>query len=407
MYEKNPLALSDEEFLKQGRPFQTTEEETPPANQEEVSTEENQEETTEEQNKQEETTEEKTVEKGEKPNDQAAGNGDAGNEPGSELEKLENEPNKVPESDGTVSGNEKEKKPDAEKVETPDYEKFYQQIMQPIKANGRTIELKSAEEAVRLMQMGAGYTKKLQELQPVLKTVRMLEKADLLDEGKLSYLIDIHNKNPEAIKKLIKESGIDPLDLNPGDNVSYVPGNHSVSDAEMAFNEALSEVTSRENGQKVIDAINQTWDQKSIELLYQHPEILGVIQSQHESGIYPIIVAEIDRQKSFGNIPSTTPFLTAYKTIGDRLTEAGAFKHLTEPAPQRSPQTATSPGQEPTKPQQQAIATRAAVPKPQVTNGARAQAAAPTATTPKKVAPVVNPLAMPDDEFMKQMAGRL
>ena len=51
------------------------------------------------------------------------------------------------------------------------------------------------------MQMGAGYGRKLQDMQPHLKTLRMLEKNNLLDEGKLSYLIDLDQKNPDAIKK--------------------------------------------------------------------------------------------------------------------------------------------------------------------------------------------------------------
>ena len=81
-----------------------------------------------------------------------------------------------------------------------DYEAFFKQVMAPFKANGRTIELKSPDEAIRLMQMGAGYGRKIQDLQPHLKVLRMLEKNELLDENKLSFLIDVNAKNPEAIK---------------------------------------------------------------------------------------------------------------------------------------------------------------------------------------------------------------
>src|SRR5690606_21653948 len=73
---------------------------------------------------------------------------------------------------------------------TPDYEKLYKEIMKPFKANGREIKLNSPEEVITLMQKGANYTKKMQALQPHLKIVRMLENNQLLDEGKLSQLID-------------------------------------------------------------------------------------------------------------------------------------------------------------------------------------------------------------------------
>ncbi|AZO48048.1 hypothetical protein [Mesorhizobium sp. M4B.F.Ca.ET.058.02.1.1] len=291
-----------------------------------------------------------------------------------------------------------DKAKDPEKKEEPakpvDYEAFFKQIMTPFKANGRTIELKTPEEAIRLMQMGAGYGRKIQDLQPALKTLRMLEKADLLDEGKLSYLIDINNKNPDAIKKLIKDAGIDPLDLNIADNVSYVPKNHSVSDQEVAFQEALTEIQAHEGGQATLQAINQTWDQESKSALWQEPQLLGVIQSQRDTGIYDQIVAEIDRQKLLGHIPNSTPFLKAYKLAGDHLQANNGFK-----APIQTQPVVTQ--------QPQVIATRTAAPKPQVQNGDKAAAASATKTTPRKAATAVNPLEMADDDFLKQFNGRL
>src|SRR5690606_14448580 len=104
---------------------------------------------------------------------------------------------------------------------------------------------KTPEEAIRVMQLGAGYGRKLQDMQAHMKTLRMLEKNNLLDESKLSFLIDLEQKNPEAIKKLNKDSGIDPLDLNMDDNANYRPTNHSVSDTEVAFNEALKDVAAQ------------------------------------------------------------------------------------------------------------------------------------------------------------------
>ena len=61
----------------------------------------------------------------------------------------------------------------------------YNKIMAPFKANGKMIELRSPEEAVSLMQMGANYTRKMQELQPHRKTLLMLQDNNLLDAEKL------------------------------------------------------------------------------------------------------------------------------------------------------------------------------------------------------------------------------
>jgi len=287
-------------------------------------------------------------------------------------------------------------------TETPiDHEAFYKQIMTPFKANGRRIELKTPEEAVRLMQMGAGYGRKIQELQPHLKVLRMLEKNELLDEDRLSLLIEVNQKNPEAIRKIIADSGIDPLDLNMEDNVSYRPKSHSVSDKEMAFQEVLSDVQGHDTGQETLQLINQTWDQESKSALWDQPQILSVIQTQRDNGLYDQIAAEVDRQKLLGHISNNTPFLQAYKTAGDHLQETGGFKIL-------EGQEAQIQNQSRDTSQPQVIATRSAAPKAQVQNGAKAAAAASTKTSgSRKTGATVNPLEMADDVFMKQFENRL
>lgn len=289
---------------------------------------------------------------------------------------------------GEQTKNEAEKTTETKVV---DYEGFFKQVMAPFKANGREIKLTTPDEAIRLMQMGAGYGRKLQDLQPALKTLRMLEKNDLLDETKLSFLIDINKKNPEAIKKLIAESGIDPLDFDNQDNVSYTPTNHSVSDKEMAFQTTLKDVESSRGGTETIRLVNQTWDQESKAALWDQPEILKVMQSQRENGIYDQIVAEIDRQKLLGDISSNTPFLQAYQSAGDKLFPKATIQNR--------------PGDTPPN---QVIATRTAAPKAQVQNGSKAAAAASTKTTTQRKAGVtINPLDMADDDFLKTFKDRL
>lgn len=272
---------------------------------------------------------------------------------------------------------------------------FYDSLIgTPIKANGKSITLKSPEEVLRLVQMGAGYGRKLQDLQPHLKVIRMLEKAELLDEGKISFLIDINGKNPDAIKKIIKDSGIDPLDLNIGDNVSYIPKNHSVSDQEMSFQTALEDVQSHEGGKETLQEIDQKWDLESKNVLFKEPQLLGLIQSQRDNGVYAKITTEMERQKLLGTIPNSTPFLKAYQAVGNILFP---------PAPEAKPIQL----QPVVTPQPQVIATRVEPPKAQVQNSAEAAAAAaPKSAGSRKPAPV-NPLAMADDEFLKAFSGRL
>ena len=282
---------------------------------------------------------------------------------------------------------------------------FYDQVMMPFKANGREIQLRTPEEAIRLMQMGAGYGRKLQDMQPHLKTLRMLEKNNLLDQEKLGFLIDISSKNPEAIKKLIKDSGIDPLDLNMDDNANYRPTDHSVSDNEVAFAEALKDVSSQPGGRDTIQHINSTWDQKSKDFLWGNPEVLAVIQDQRANGIYDTITAEIDRKKMLGEIAPTVPFLEAYKIAGDALV---ASKSLTQPGSEPALQpTNPAPAQMADQQAGRVLGTRTAAPKSSATNSDKAKAAGSPTNSSRKAKETINPLDMADDDFLKQFENRL
>lgn len=281
-----------------------------------------------------------------------------------------------------------------------DFEAFYKQIMTPFKANGRTVELKSPEEAIQLMQMGANYTKKMQELVPHRKVLTMLQNNGLLDEDKLSFLIDIERKDPEAIKKLINDAGLDPMEIDTSTEPAYQEGNHRVSDEEVAFHTTLDEMKSTPERLETLKAINDEWDQASKEALWSNPGIMGIIHQQRSNGIYDRINAEVNRRRVLGSVPANVPFLQAYKVVGDELTAANAFADLVPPAPK---QVAVPPGSN-----GQVVTTRVAAPKAAVANNDRAAAASTSRqTAPKAKAPAANPLAMSDDEFLKQFEGRV
>lgn len=273
-------------------------------------------------------------------------------------------------------------------VETPkviDYKAEYERLMKPLKANGKDIELRSPDELVKLAQQGANYTQKMQALAPHRKILLMLQNNGLLDETKLNTLIDLDKKNPEAIKQLMLDAGINPLDLDPELKPQYQPGNHTVSDQEANFNAVLDNHKHNEEGRATL-AICNTWDQASKDLLWTNPEIIDTMHDQRTSGVYDLIANEVERQKMLGNIPTHTPFLEAYKLVGDQMVAGKAATVQTAPVP---------------------VARRAAAPTAEVANNAKANAAAAPRTTAKSAKTVVNPLAMSDEDFMKQFANRL
>lgn len=389
---ENPLGMSDEEFQKLGGPPEVIKEST------ELSQEEQDAEAQRLADESEKALEEQEQARADSEREES--------EKEDEKEELEKDPIEKPIETGNLPVDKTkivsktvEKQTDESKTaeassstgsEDVDYKGFYEKIMAPLKANGKAIDLKSPDEAIQLMQMGANYTRKMQGLAPHRKLLLMLENNGLLDEGKLSYLIDIEKKNPEAIKKLIKDSGLDPRDIDIDETPAYQEGNHRVSDEEEGFRTTLDELSSNPDGRETLQTINTQWDQASKDILWKQPEVMTLIHQQRESGIYALISTELERQKTLGNIPPNVPFLTAYKKLGDDLAAAGAFDELNK-------------GPDP-KPQAQLVVTRVAAPKAAVKNGDKASAASTSRNNSRKAETVVNPLALSDDEFKKEFA---
>lgn len=384
---KNPLEMSDEDILKMNPPEVEEPKEEPhqeekekqkeSPNEGEDSKEESKEleENNDSENKtsEEESKEELTEESKEEPKKEEE---NVPSNSGSEEEKEK--------SSKEVEKKEENKEQPSEKSATIDYKKFYEKIMTPFKANGKLITLKTPEEAIQLMQMGANYTRKMQAIAPYKKTLLMLENNGLLDEDKLSFLIDLDKKNPEAIKKLIKDAGIDPMDIDTSTEPQYKEGSHKVSNEEAAFMTVLDDLKQSQDGMQTIKEINSNWDDASKNILWSSPDIMRTIHQQRENGVYQLIVDEMERQRTLGNISPETPFLVAYKQIGDALV-ANKQKAVPQPVAVKVKTVKTST----------------------VKNNEKAKAAAPNRTTPSAPKRFINPLAMSDEEFLKQMKDRL
>lgn len=289
------------------------------------------------------------------------------------------------------------------------YAAIGEQIMKPFKANGQTITLKTPEEAVKLMQQGANYTRKMQSIQPHLKLLTMLEKNSLLDENRLSYLIDLDKKDPEAIKKLVKDAGIDPLEIDMAVEPVYAGGNHRVGDDEVRFRTALDDLTASDTGKASLAVFDKSWDDATKQTVWNEPSLLQTLHTQRETGIYDRISSEVERQRMLGTIAPTVPFIMAYQSVGTQLDKEGAFADLvTKANPPASAQVASPIVPAGTTAQApQPVAIRAAAPKVLIDNGNKAGAASPTRSSATPAKPFVNPLAMSDEEFMAEFKGRL
>lgn len=262
-------------------------------------------------------------------------------------------------------------------------ETAYDAIMAEFKANGKMQTVSSVEEVRQLMAMGANYNKKMNGLKEDRRYIQMLKNNELLDESKLNYLIDLSKKDPKAIKQLLKESEIDPMDLDMESDTDseYKPNTYTVDDSQVQLDDVLVALQDTETYSTTIDIIGTKWDVTSREELANNPSDITKLNSDVASGVYDEVVEVLERERMLGNLEGVTDF-KAYKMVGNAMHAKGLFK-----AQQANTQQA---------PVQQVNEA------PKIADVKKKAAATPRMSKPAKPIKVTkNPLSMSDEEFNK------
>lgn len=231
---------------------------------------------------------------------------------------------------------------------TVDIEAEYRKLIgSPIKANGTELVIDSVDDAIKLIQMGANYYKKVEQLKPAQKVITMLEKAGMLDEQKLSFAIDLLNKDKGAIAKLVE--GMDTYELQDEQHKDYVPTNRSVSDEQLTLDNVIQEVSSTPTGHRTLEVLGTKWDMASRETVVSNPEVIRVLNQHMADGTFDTVSNEVEKQRMLGNIPAGLNNIQAYKFVGDQL-YAGKGKVAPQgQQPNQQPANAGKPIHKPSK----------------------------------------------------------
>lgn len=314
---------------------------------------------------------------------------ESGGEPAAEASPHDADENAEEPADATtdVQANvDKSVEPAAEATSTPGLPEGAERVFATFRANGRDMQVKSVDEAIRLMQMGANYSQKRAADKKNLGFVRVLEQNGMLDHEKLSYAVDLLAGKPEAIGKLLKDSKIDVHDLDDDKVAAYRAESRAPSAAVMAIEEVVDGLSGNTHFDRLVGDMSK-WDEQSQALLGQHPQALAQLTEQVENGIYDKVMDEVNRQQVLGNFAGV-PLMQAYNQIGQEMAAAGAFK---APAPKGPVTKLVTPGKKASAPSQVAEERR--------------RAAAPSKGVTTATEDVKDPkfLAMSDDDFMKTL----
>jgi len=267
---------------------------------------------------------------------------------------------------------------------TMDYQAEYNKLTAPFKANGSEMQIKNTDDALKLMKMGANYHKKMAGLKPSLKTLKLLEHNGLLDPEKLNFLIDIHNRNPEAITKLIKDSKIDPLDINVTAESKYKPTHRNVSDTELDLDSILEDIQDTPSYTRTLNVVTKDWDEVSRTAVATAPHIISVINGHIADGTYDEVMGAVNYERRLGNLRGISDF-DAYKQMGDILYPSGK----------------RPPASIPQKPLAANVVTKQTSNLKEADRIKNKKAAGPVKTIKTPARQNYNPLALSDEEFDK------
>jgi len=365
MSDDNYAGMTDEEFMTQPLP-----EDEP----EEVSQEE--EAVVEEEQQEEEVQEEQPTE------DETDTEEEPAEDNNTEEDSNTDEEPEPDETQDTEASQEDSKESDVESKEI-DYKAEYERLVAPFKASHRQVQVANVDDALNLMRQGVDYTKKMQGLKPNLKLMKMLQNNELLDEEKINYMIDLSKHNPEAVQKYLKESGLDPLDINTEEESNYKPSNYQVTDKEVELDAALDNIRDTPAFQDTINIITKQLDSSSKTVLTEAPQLIETINSHVESGMYQQVMSVVENERMLGRLQGMND-LEAYKHVGDVIQANGGFN-------QQAPQ----------QPVAQQQPTSQSVQQEKQRTQARKSASPTKGTKAGSQKAQFDPMKMDDDEFMK------
>lgn len=252
---------------------------------------------------------------------------------------------KPAEDDQSAEEQDEEDEDEDSEPEVSDFQAKYEEIMAPFKAAGREIKLDDPAQARRLMQMGVDYNLKMQTMKPYMKVLRTLEKAELLDQDRINFLIDLSQNKPEAIKKLLRDGSIDPMELDMEDNEAYSPTDHMVSESEMSVREAFQAIESTPTFNKTVQVLTKEWDSKSKAALADNPNLIGLMHVHIANGTYDEVWPEVMKRRLLGDLVGLSD-LDAYNQTGQAMADSGQLSPLSpDNATSSAPNTTQAPAQ--------------------------------------------------------------
>lgn len=225
---------------------------------------------------------------------------------------VETEPNVEGEAEQATEPNQ-----EATPVEVSAEKSFFDKVTAEFQANGKAFKIDSADDVVSLMQKGLNYNQKMATMKPGMKVLKALQDQGIESVEDLGYLLDLKAGKPEAIAKLIKDTGIDAYDLNEDKAQSYQPTVPQVSDELINFEMHAKGLEDNPHFPTVVNEL-RGFDEATRTEIFKNPHLLDLLTDHVKNGYYDKIRARLDHEQAVGRLNGMS-FLQAYDTVGGIL----------------------------------------------------------------------------------------
>lgn len=211
-----------------------------------------------------------------------------------------------------------------------DYKKFYEEVaLAKFTANGREVEgFKNPEDLIRAQQMLHGYSDKMKVFKEYKKFLKPLEERKITqDPDKFNLAMSLLDGDIEAIKKVIKDRGIDPLEMDL-DDIRYVNRNTLPSDAQLLIEEVSAQARDLGVEDKFHRVLTRDFDDESLQEFIKEGAVRRDLIQHLKDGTYDVVQDEIRKMElldSNGELDSLST-VNKYRIAVKRLSAANIAK---------------------------------------------------------------------------------
>jgi len=201
-------------------------------------------------------------------------------------------------------------------------EDFYNQVTGEFVANGRKMRgFTDPKKIIQAQQMAAGFAEKMKVFKQYKPFMQPLKEKGLLDNpDKFALALDAIDGNPEAIKALLKEQNIDPMELDLED-VKYQPKDIRPNELELVLDDVLEMADQNGVGDHVRNVIAKEWDDQSLIDFLQDPQSQEDLITHMQTGIYDLVQERIAQHKisdpygTFNRLPAIEQYRAAAREL--------------------------------------------------------------------------------------------